>query len=121
MSSYEKVWPKTLVIKSETETSPSHVFGGQQNDVWVASFADRSEAEAWVMASNHFGEEIIGVKDSAYGTTRADGGEVSEGPDTGSGRGVREVQTGDEGRAGSTGEFPEGLPLPGRDEVGHWG
>jgi hypothetical protein len=67
MSSYEKVWPKTFVTKAESETSPVHIFGGKDEDVWVASFADRSEAEAWMQGSSQFGQEVIGVKDSKYG------------------------------------------------------
>lgn len=81
MSSYEKVWPKTFVMRAESETSPVHVFGGKDEDVWVASFADRSEAEAWVQGSNQFGQEVIGVKDSQYGKARVDGGDVPKGED----------------------------------------
>jgi hypothetical protein len=86
MSSYEKVWPKTFIVKAESETSPTHVFGGKQEDVWVASFADRSEAEAWMGGCAQFGEEVIGIKDSAYGTPGKQSGIVSEGTD-GSDRG----------------------------------
>lgn len=68
----ESVMPRTLVIKQlkyqqgAFETMMSAVYGGKKENVWCATFADGDEAQAWVTASNHFGQQVKGFLQ--YGT-----------------------------------------------------
>jgi hypothetical protein len=115
MSSYEKVWPKTFVTKAESETSPVHIFGGKEEDVWVASFADRSEAEAWMQGSSQFGQEVIGVK--GYGAARVESG-ISSGAGIAQRKEcVCQVQRNGTGGTRQIGELSGSVPLPSGNEV----
>jgi hypothetical protein len=113
MSDYESIWPRTFVIKMTkhpyyTEANPvmiASVWGGRDDDVWVASFADREEAESWIIGSNHFGQQTIGVK--LRGTPRANGGDVPQevSQETG-GSGGETHQSGGEFGSGPAGDDP---------------
>jgi len=88
---YEKVMPKTLVLKvTSAADSIIYVMGGPNEDVFCASFVDRAEAEAWVQASCQFGQEIIGVKQD--GPAREQSGDVPEKTGGSEGGSLREVQ-----------------------------
>lgn len=69
------VLPRTLGLRPMEYKHPlgvsvyfAGVFGRDQaspagdNDVWVATFFDTNEAEAFILASKTFGQEVIGVR-----------------------------------------------------------
>jgi hypothetical protein len=66
----ENVLPRTLVIKPLVYKQPapandlmfSGVYGGQDGDIWTATFYDNNEAQAFIIGSNHFGRPVKGVK-----------------------------------------------------------
>jgi hypothetical protein len=45
-----------------TTVEVSGVYGGVDGKVWVASFFDHQEAQAWIMASNQFGQPVRGLR-----------------------------------------------------------
>jgi hypothetical protein len=60
------VLPRTLGIRPlKSEDGEAHgVYGsspGNVGNVWVATFFDHQEAQAWIMASNAFGQPIRGT------------------------------------------------------------
>lgn len=69
-----EIMPRTLIIRPMQYKHPvgidvyfSGVFGNdadskQAGDVWVATFFDRNEAEAFIMASKTFGQTVTGVR-----------------------------------------------------------
>lgn len=69
-----EIMPRTLIIRPMEYKHPlglllyfSGVFGNdadskQAGDIWVATFFDRNEAEAFVMASKTFGQTVAGVR-----------------------------------------------------------
>jgi hypothetical protein len=69
-----EVMPRTLIIRPMQYKHPigldiyfSGVFGNdadskEAGDVWVATFFDRNEAEAFLMASKAFGQTVKGVR-----------------------------------------------------------
>jgi hypothetical protein len=69
-----EVMPRTLIIRPMEYRHPigipvffSGVFGNdaespQAGDIWVATFFDRNEAEAFIMASKTFGQTVTGVR-----------------------------------------------------------
>jgi hypothetical protein len=69
-----EVMPRTLIIRPMAYRHPaggeiffSGVFGNDADskgagDVWVATFFDRQEAEAFVMGSKAFGQTVTGVR-----------------------------------------------------------
>ena len=68
------VMPRTLIIRPMEYKHPigvpvmfSGVFGADAdskdgNDIWVATFYDRNEAEMFIMASKTFGQMVAGVR-----------------------------------------------------------
>ncbi len=64
---FESVMPKTLVVKTmkyqqgAAEHDLSAVYGGKQENVWVATFVDNDEAQAFILGSNHFGQPVKGI------------------------------------------------------------
>ena len=84
----ESVMPRTLVIKKlkyqqgAFETEMAAVYGGKEENVWCATFADGDEAQAWIMASNHFGQQVKGFLQYGTGST---GGDVPSATDGGAG------------------------------------
>jgi hypothetical protein len=75
----ENVLPRTLVIKplkylrsaTSAEITFFGVYGGQDENVWTATFYNEDEAKAWVIANNHFGRPVkgalVGVSNDAAG------------------------------------------------------
>jgi len=69
-----EIMPRTLIIRPMEYKHPigllvyfSGVFGNDADskaagDVWVATFFDRNEAEAFIMASKTFGQTVTGVR-----------------------------------------------------------
>lgn len=69
-----EVMPRTLIIRPMEYQHPSGValyfsgvFGNdadskEAGDIWVATFFDRNEAEAFIMASKTFGQTVTGVR-----------------------------------------------------------
>ena len=69
-----EIMPRTLIIRPMQYKHPlgldiyfSGVFGNDADskaagDVWVATFFDRNEAEAFIMASKTFGQTVTGVR-----------------------------------------------------------
>lgn len=60
----QNVNPRTLGIRhlKAGEDTVSGVYGGRSGTVWVATFADEGEAQAWIMASNQFGQPVNGYE-----------------------------------------------------------
>jgi hypothetical protein len=66
----ETVLPRTLFSKQgyqydtdrELAYDITRVFGGQDKDVLCAVFLDSDEAQAWIIASCHFGQPVKGYK-----------------------------------------------------------
>lgn len=58
------VHPATLGIRDlkHGETTVAGVYGGAEGKVWVATFADPNEAQAWILASNHFKQPVNGYE-----------------------------------------------------------
>lgn len=61
------VHPATLGIRDLTQhregfedVTIAGVYGGAEGKVWVASFADHNEAQAFILASNHFKQPVNG-------------------------------------------------------------
>jgi hypothetical protein len=61
------VHPATLGIRDLTQTregfetvTVAGVYGGAEGKVWVATFADPNEAQAFILASNHFKQPVNG-------------------------------------------------------------
>lgn len=56
------VHPGTLGIRDLVTrgATVAGVYGGAEGKVWVATFADPSEAQAWIMANNHFKQPVNG-------------------------------------------------------------
>lgn len=61
------VHPATLGIRDLTQhregfedITIAGVYGGAEGKVWVASFADHNEAQAFILASNHFKQPVNG-------------------------------------------------------------
>lgn len=62
------VLPRTLGIrplKMDDATTVYGVYGGFDADVWCATFFDEPEAQAWIIASNQFGQAVKGKKIAA--------------------------------------------------------
>jgi hypothetical protein len=67
-STTEVVLPRTLGIRQLTikgvdgaaDTIVHGVYGGASGEVWCATFFDEPEAQAWIIASNSFGEAVRG-------------------------------------------------------------
>jgi hypothetical protein len=63
----ENVQPRTLTIKplkfqqGDAEATFHGVYGGDNANVWVATFFDSDEAQAWVQASTVFGRPVLGA------------------------------------------------------------
>jgi hypothetical protein len=69
-----EIMPRTLIIRPMEYKHPigvtiffSGVFGNdadskEAGDIWVATFFDRNEAEAFIMASKTFGQTVTGVR-----------------------------------------------------------
>jgi hypothetical protein len=69
-----EIMPRTLIIRPMQYKHPagpdvyfSGVFGNDADskaagDVWIATFFDRDEAEAFIMASKSFGQTVAGVR-----------------------------------------------------------
>jgi hypothetical protein len=69
-----EVMPRTLIIRPMQYKHPlgidvffSGVFGNDAEskaagDIWIATFFDRNEAEAFLMASKTFGQTVTGVR-----------------------------------------------------------
>ena len=69
-----QVMPRTLIIRPMEYKHPVGVsvyFSGimgndadskETGDVWVGTFYDRNEAEAFILASKTFGQPIVGVR-----------------------------------------------------------
>lgn len=69
-----EIMPRTLIIRPMEYKHPlglaiffSGVFGNDADspaagDVWVSTFFDRNEAEAFIMASKAFGQTVTGVR-----------------------------------------------------------
>lgn len=76
------------------------VEGGADGKYFVAAFADPNEAAAFILASNHFGRPVQGVR---YDSAREDGGGVSDGADgAGGGCSGEARESGTPGGSGST-------------------
>lgn len=66
---YENVLPRTLGVRplvfdrgeDGVGTEVTGVYGGRSGTVWVATFADNQEAQAWILASNAFGQPVRGI------------------------------------------------------------
>src|ERR1700734_4066909 len=105
----ESVRPNTLVIKPVPFSQAgitedfAGVFGGKDEDVWVATFLDPDEAEAWIIGNKRFGMPIKG----AVLGTRSTGGKILIGDDGSSGRSRGEVQGNSAGGAGSILQLPD--------------
>lgn len=61
------VHPATLGIRDLSQTREGFetvtlagVYGGAEGRVWVATFADPNEAQAFILASNHFKQPVNG-------------------------------------------------------------
>jgi hypothetical protein len=91
----ENVLPRTLVVKPLTyktalnvEITFAGVYGGQDGDIWCATFYDNDEAQAWIIASNHFGRPMLGAKVATNDTAGIHSGDVLAGTnETGGGSG----------------------------------
>jgi hypothetical protein len=65
----EAVLPRTLFKKpskhffvgTDAQEEVWVVLGGNGKNVYVAEFFDSDEAEAFIQASNHFGQAVLGV------------------------------------------------------------
>jgi hypothetical protein len=63
----ENVQPRSLTVKplkfqqGDVEATFHGVYGGDKVDVWVATFFDSDEAQAWVQASTVFGRPVLGA------------------------------------------------------------
>lgn len=63
------VLPRTLGIRplrkrnemGDVISEVSGVYGGNAANVWVASFADEPEAQAFILASNYMGQIVRGI------------------------------------------------------------
>jgi hypothetical protein len=61
------VLPRTLVVKpvkfqqGPAEMEFHQIFGGDNAEVWVATFFDIQEAQGWVQASVTFGRPVTGA------------------------------------------------------------
>ena len=122
----ELVRPRTLIVRavpytqSGVNVSFAGVFGGQDGNVWVATFLDPDEAEAWIEGCKRFGEPIKG----AVLGTRSNSGNVSQEESGGAGGSVREAHepgTPVGPRPAGNDPVDDALPLPDRDEVGAGG
>lgn len=79
------VLPRTVVIEPEKMNMPNveavmHVVYGKdaaERKVWLATFMDRQEAEAWVYASKTFGRPVRGAVIAGQGEL-IQGGEISD-------------------------------------------
>jgi hypothetical protein len=65
----ETVLPRTLVPKKDQQLDANYkyyevtnVLGGTDGDVLCAMFLDADEAQAWIIASCHFGQPVQGYK-----------------------------------------------------------
>ncbi len=61
------VHPATLGIRDLVthregfeDVTVAGVYGGSEGQVWTATFADPNEAQAWILASNHFKQPVNG-------------------------------------------------------------
>lgn len=56
------VHPGTLGIRDLVTqgATVAGVYGGAEGTVWCATFADPGEAQAWILASNHFKQPVNG-------------------------------------------------------------
>lgn len=84
------VMPRTLIIRPMEYKGPngdpiyfSGVFGNdadskEAGDTWAATFYDRQEAEAYIMASKTFGQPVLGVRLALAKPGEADGARVSD-------------------------------------------
>jgi hypothetical protein len=116
----EVVQPKTMNVNimavtfGEDRYNFAEVIGGREQNVWLATFADPDEAQAWVQGNNHFGQGVRGVIRGKGKTS----GVVSKEAGGGCGRGSREA-AGDAGGSGSPSIIPTGsISLHGGNEVG---
>jgi hypothetical protein len=78
-----EVLPRTLIIRPMQYKHPagldiyfSGVFGNdadskEAGDVWVATFFDRNEAEAFILASKTFGQTVTGVRMGLQGEEKS--------------------------------------------------
>ena len=99
---FESVRPHTLsIMRLSIDGLPDvyKVFGGRNNDIWVATFLDKDEAQAWIDGSVHYGATIKGWVHDASGN---DSRKVPEAESGTAGGSVREVQERDTGRPGPT-------------------
>jgi hypothetical protein len=63
------VLPRTLGVRALRKTNDkgevvneiAGVYGGRSANVWVASFADVNEAQAFILASNYMGQMVRGI------------------------------------------------------------
>lgn len=89
---YVHVSPRTLIVTPEQMKLPGAdatafvVYGKDPADrkVWVATFVDEQEAEAWVHGSKTFGRPVTGAvmagqEGSSLIVTSEKGGEMSDG------------------------------------------
>lgn len=82
---YVHVLPRTLVISPEQMKLPGAdatafvVYGKDAADrkVWVATFVDEQEAEAWVHGSKTFGRPVTGAVMAGQDVKSEKGGEMS--------------------------------------------
>jgi hypothetical protein len=84
----ENVQPRTLTIKplkfqqGDVEATFHGVYGGADANVWVATFLDSDEAQAWIQASTVFGRPVLGAsvptQQETADATRKDGGTPAE-------------------------------------------
>ena len=84
---YVHVSPRTLVVTPEQMKLPGAdatafvVYGKDPADrkVWVATFVDEQEAEAWVQGSKTFGRPVTGAVMAGQDVKSEKGGEMSDG------------------------------------------
>jgi hypothetical protein len=91
------VLPRTLIIRPMEYKHPigipmffSGVFGTdpdskEAGDIWVGTFFDRNEAEAYLLASKTFGQPVAGVRLTIVKQEKQNGAGVSGSPETPSG------------------------------------
>jgi hypothetical protein len=120
----EAVKPQTLTIKpmpfrqGSVETVFFGVFGGPLQDVWVATFFDLGEAQAWRIGQQYSGAPVNGGVMGERSANRI----ISTDPGDGRGRSGGEVQANDPGRTGSADKLPaDQTPLSGGSQMGNGG